>query len=183
MVLQNKKGVTTLSLIFLVVFSMVLMIILVVMSWGFGLVDDSLSELDFQVGNTSFNQTYQDTLQLGINAMETKVPVIISTGVLLGMIICLMLVSYQKKRIGRLWVLFDIGVIIVAEAIAASVSSGYSSFINSDPAILLVASTTLAAGSRFILNLPIIIPFIGMLIMLATHLVVKEKASEERPAF
>ena len=163
----------------MVIFALVLMIVLVVASWGFGLVDDNLSTLNFNIGNTSFNETYQNTLQPGLNFMETTVPQIISLGVLMGMIICLMIVGHLTKKVGRLWILFDIGIIIVAEVLAASVSSAFTSFINSDPQILAVASTNLSAGSKFIMNLPIIVPFAGMLIMLATHLLVKEKVKEE----
>ena len=180
---SNKKGFTTLSLIVMVIFGLVLMITLIVGSWGFGLVDDNLSELTFDIGNTSFNETYQNTLQPGLQFMETTVPQIISTGVLMGMILTLMIVGHLTKRMGRLWILFDIIIIIVAEAIAASISSGFTTFINSDPQILAVASTNLPAGSKFIMNLPIIVPFVGMLVMLATHLIIREKIQEERPAF
>lgn len=176
----NKKGYTTISLVLLIIFALVLMIILVATSWGFSLVDDSLSQLDFNVtGNTTFNGTYQTTLRPGIIAMETTVPVIISSGVLLGMVLSLMLVGYNMKKISRLWVLLDIAFIILATAVASLVSSNYTTFINSDSAILIVAGTTLSAGSKYIVNLPLIIPIVGVLVMLATHLITREK--EEQP--
>jgi len=179
----NKKGVTTVMLIVFVFVGLILLVVLGIGVYGFNLVDDTFSQIDFNISNTSFQETYNQTLQPGIEAMTTTVPVLISTGVLLGFILVMMIAGYSVKRINKLWILLDVFIIIVAEVIAVIISSSFRTFMNSSPELLSIFSNTLSAGSRYVLNLPIIVPILGGLVMLMTYLTVKEKEDVQPEGF
>ncbi len=172
----NKKGVTMVTLIVLIFTCLIVMGILGVTTWTASLADESLSSIgDFAIGNQSFQEVYNQTLKPGLETASTTMPQIISMGVMLGMVILMMLVGYFSAEIGRMWILVDIAFLIIAEAIASAVSAGFVSYINSTPELLAISSGTLSEGASFVINLPIIIPPIGMLIMLATYIKVKKK--------
>ncbi len=172
---QNKKGFTTFSLIVMIILGLVTLIIMGIMVLGFDLVSDSLNSINLTVGNTTFNETYQDTLGQGIDAMRITVPRIISLGVLFGMILIMFLIGYYLVNIDPLWMILDFIVIIVAELLAFQVSTSFQSFINSSPEFLGVYSGTLNEAATFILRLPTIIPVVGVLIMFATYLFNKRR--------
>jgi hypothetical protein len=81
-----------------------------------------------------------------------------------------------------MWILLDIFILIIAEAIAVSVSDGFVEFINIDPALLSVYSNTLSEGASFLINLPKIIPAIGFLVMLVTYIKVRKNKEDEGTA-
>ncbi len=170
---HNKKGYITLGMIMIVIFSLVLMMVIGVSVLVFDIVDEGFSDINFELGNVSFNETYDSSLGIGLNAMKTTFPKIVSLGTLLGMIIVLILIGYFSPKIGKLWIVLDFFVIIVVEMIAVVVSSSFENFINSSPELLAIFSTRLSAGSTFILTLPITVPMIGGLIMLATYILNK----------
>ena len=178
-IINNKKGVTTLALIFVIIFSLILVGLFIIGSYTFGLVDDSLTQIEVSIGNDSFQTVYQDTLQLGIKAMETTVPQIASIAILLGMIIVMLIIGYSTKKMGRLWMLVDIGVLIIAEILAVIVTSNFSEYVSSNPAFITIVRDTIPLAAKFILNLPILVPTIGIIIMITTHLMTKEKEESE----
>ncbi len=171
----NKRGFTTVTLIVLIFTCLVLMGILGITTWTANLVDESFSGIDdFNIGNQSFQGVYNETLKPGLDVVSTTMPQIISMGTMLGMVILMMLIGYFSAEIGRMWLMIDIAFMIIAEAIASAVSSGFVSYMNSTPELLAIYSNTLSEGAAFVINLPIIIPPIGMLIMLATYIKVKK---------
>lgn len=180
--MENKRGFITLTLIGVIFISLVLMVILGVTIYGFTIADNAFSQIEIDFGNNiTFNDTYSETLQPGITSIKTTVPQTISIGILLGMILCMMIVAFSAKRVGRLWIMLDIVVIIIAELGAVAIISSFTSFINSNPVYLQIFSTTLSVGSKFILNLHIIVPTVGVLVMLATYVTnIREKEGEER---
>ena len=174
--MENKRGFTTLTLIGVIFISLVMMIILGVVIQGFSVADSVFSQIDFNITeNISFNETYQETLGPGLTAVTTTVPQLISTGILLGMILCMMIVAYSTERKNSLWLMLDIAIIIVAEMGAVLVKDSFTSFINSSPEMLEIFSTTLSVGSKYILNLPIIVPVLGVLVMIVTQIIGKKK--------
>lgn len=169
----NKKGFITSGIILLLFLGITLMMILGVSVLVFDEVDAGFSAINFQLGNISFNETYETSLGVGIDAMRTTFPKIVSLGTLLGMILVLMIIGYLSPKIGRLWILLDFFVIILAEIVAVVVSSSFENFINSSPEFLAIYSTTLSGGSQFILLLPFTVPIIGGLVMLATYILIR----------
>ena len=177
--INDKRGVTTLALIFVIIFSLIIVGLFIIGSYAFGLADDSLTKIEASIGNDSFQGVYQNTLQLGIKAMETTVPQVASIAILLGMIIVMLIIGYSSKKMNRLWLLVDIGVLIIAEILAVIVASNFSEYVSSNPAFITIVRDTLPLAAKFILNLPILVPTIGIIIMIATHLLTKEKEEKE----
>lgn len=176
---KDKRGYTTLMLFFIIFAGLGLLIILGIVIFGASLVDQAFLEIDFTLENISFNETYQAGLGQALVAAQTTVPSIIGIGTLLGMVLACMLVSYKTRKIGRLWVILDFAIIIVAEMIAVAVTVGFTGFMNSTPAFLSIYSNNIPLAAKFILNLPIIVPTIGALIIVATHFLGKEEEEDE----
>lgn len=171
---NNKKGFTTITLIFMIFAGFALIFILGIQIYAFDLVDDSLSDIDIQLGNISFNETYEQMLQPGIIAMKTTMPRTIGIGTLLGMVIVMVIIGYKSKKIDSLWITLDILIIIIAEIISVVVRDSFTTFINSSPEFLAIFSNEIPLASKFILNLPIIVPTVGVLIIVATYFITKE---------
>jgi hypothetical protein len=183
MVSKNKKGFSTLMLFVFVIVGIVLLVLLGVVVYSFNLVDDSFSMINFTIGNSSFQDVYNQTLQIGVTSLNTTMPALISTAVLLGMVLVMMLVGYNMAKISRLWMLLDIALIIGAEILAVAISDSFTTFINSSPEMLAIFSTTLSPSARYIINLPIIVPVVGALIMLTTYLTTTKKEETPRSEF
>jgi hypothetical protein len=177
--INNKRGFSTLSLIVVIFVAFFIMVFATITSYAFGTADDALTQIVGTIGNDSFQEVYQDTLQKGIISMETTVPRIVSTTVLLGMVMAMMLVGWNIKKLHQIWIIIDIIIIIIAEILASIITSNFTIFINSNDAFLVIGRDILPLGSKFILNLVVIIPTVGILIMLATYYISKDK--EERP--
>ncbi len=175
---MDKKGISTIQLLFMLFFSFIFVAVLGVGIYGFDLVDSAFSEIDFTLGNTTFNDTYNQTLKTGITPLRTTVPLIMSLGVLFGMIIVMMLVGWHIQRISRLWIILDIFIIIIAEILAVVLEGSFTSFINSSPDLLNIFSTSISQGSRFILNLKFIVPIAGVLIMATTYMFSRSRPEE-----
>lgn len=175
---QDKKGLTTLGLFLVVIVALVLMIFIVMLSFAMGTADTVLSQLNGSIGNTSIQETYQNTLQGGIVAMETTVPQIVSTGVLLGMIIGMLIVGFNVKKLHQIWMAVDIMIIVAAEALASLVTTNFIVYIQSNEAFTAIARDTLPQATKFILNLPILVPTIGVVVMIVTYFTTKEKEEE-----
>ncbi|KKN21508.1 hypothetical protein LCGC14_0924730 [marine sediment metagenome] len=175
---NDKRGLTTFGLILVVIVALILMIFIVMLSFAMGTADQVLSQLNGTIGNTSIAETYQDTLKGGIVAMETTVPQIVSTGVLLGMILAMLIVGFNVKKIHQIWMAVDIVIIIIAEALASLVTTNFIVYISSNEAFTAIARDTLPQAAKFILNLPILVPTIGVVVMLITYFTTKEKEEE-----
>ncbi len=176
---KNKNAYITLTLLLVLIMALVMMMVVGVSVFVFEQVDSGFSDINFELGNISFNETYQSSLGVGLNTMKTTFPKILSLGTMLGMVIVLIMVGYFSPKIGRLWIVLDFLVIIVAEILAVVVSSSFQSFINTSPDFIRIYSTTLSGGSTFILTLPITVPMIGGLIMVATYILNKNFESPE----
>ena len=79
--------------------------------------------------------------------------------------------------------MLDVGVMIIVEIFAGIIASSFTSLMNITPELLDVYSTTLSAGSKFVLNLPVIVPIVGVIIMIVTHIVSRIKRREDVAKF
>ncbi len=177
--IKNKRGITTLSLILIIFLSFFLLVMMGMLSFGMNQVDESFLSIDFEIGNFSWNESYQETLQPGIIAMETTVPRTISIGVLLGMIITMLIVGFKIKKVKEYWAIIDIGIIIVAQIFSVVIRDLFVEYMNISPEFLAIYRDTLPEGAKFILNFPVVIPIIGIIIMGATYFVTKDREEEE----
>lgn len=162
-------------LVVMVFVALMVLVMTFIMSYSFSLVDDSFNQIDFTIANKSFNETYHQTLGKGVNSMKSTVPQSMSIGIILGMIIVMLLIGYFFAEIDALWIILDIGIIIIAEIAGFIVSTSFLDFINSNPSFLAVYEGTLNAGSQFVLLLPMEIPIIGVLIMITTYIFNKNR--------
>lgn len=178
--MENKRGMESLGLIFIIFAALFVLIILGIMSYGMGVVDKSFSSLNLTIGKTTWNQTYQQQMHPGIESLRTTGPQIMSVGLFFGMIFCLILVGIKVPSRKNIWIMVDIAVLIVVEIVAVIISQTFrNNILSVSPELLTVFSTTLSAGSKFILNLPTIIPTAGIIVIIATYLFKKEDVEEE----
>lgn len=179
--MENKKGITNIGLILIIFLAFFMLIILAILSYSAGIVDTSLSSLNLTVGNTTWNQTYQEVMHPGMETLRTTTPQIMSIGTFLGMILCLLFVGIKVRPKSNIWIILDIGILIGCEIVAVVISQTFrDNILNISPELLTVFSGVLSTGSKFILNLPTIIPTVGVLVILVTYLFNKEELEEER---
>lgn len=176
--IKNKKGASTFGIIMLIMTGFFLLVFLIILSYGMGTVDDSFSKLSGSIGNVSINGTYEQLMQPGVVAVQTTVPQVISTGVLLGMVILMVIVGYNKKKVKKVWAVVDLVILILCEALAVVIKLSFESFLASNEAFTAIARDVLPGGAKFILNMPILVPIIGGVIMLATYMVTPDKQEE-----
>lgn len=179
--MENKRGYSTLMLLAFIFMGTMVLFILGLASWAFGLFDDQISSINLNVGNQSFQEVYNQTLRQGITEMKTNVPSTMAIGLILGMILTMLMVGFKIRKMGRLWILADLGILIICEIAADKITDGFREYMNGIPGLLTTYSTTLSASATFILRLPIYIPVIGILIMLATY-ITYNKPKEEQEA-
>ncbi|KKM22017.1 hypothetical protein LCGC14_1629610 [marine sediment metagenome] len=181
--MQNKKGQITLLLFFFVAAALTIMLILGITAWTAKIVDDELRSFDFEIGNISWNETYNQSTGRVLKAASTTSPQMISVGLLIGMILIMMFIGYHSDIKNKLWIMLDVGVMIIVEIFAGIIASSFTSLMNITPELLDVYSTTLSAGSKFVLNLPVIVPIVGVIIMIVTHIVSRIKRREDVAKF
>lgn len=177
---KDKRGITTVAIIISILIALFLMIFLGVLAYGAGKAEDLFGQMNFTLGNTSFQTVYTQTLGIGIEALHTTVPQIISSGVLLGMILLMFLVGYYTKKKNQLWILLDIFILIVAEGVAVLVTESFTTYMENIGFLLEVYRDILPIGAKFILNLPVIVPILGAIIMITTYYITKDSSEEKQ---
>jgi hypothetical protein len=176
---KNKKGITTFGTIIIIFVALMAIIMLAIFSYSIGIVDSNLSKINLTLGNTSFNQMYTSNMHPGMQTLQNNTPKIISIGLMIGMILCLLYVSTKTPPKSKLWIIIDILIIILAEVFAVIISLGFQNYIisiNSD--LMNIYINTLSEGSKFIIYLPAIIPTIGALVMIATYILRRERSED-----
>ncbi len=170
---KNKKGLTGLMAIFFVFLIFFIILFLGVQAFGVIKVRDLLSSVDFQIGNVSFNDTYNITMAPALDSIIDNSD---NAGMILifGMIVVMLLIGFSFST-SRLWLIFDWFVIVVAFIIAVILSRAFNTFINTTPEILEIFSTDLQVSSTFMLNLPFVVIIVGFLVMILTYGVLRKK--------
>lgn len=169
-----KKGFTSIMLIFFVFFAFFVVVFAGVTFYGMETFRDASNITDFQVGNVSFSETYENTLGQGLETVISTLSTV-SFALLLGMIIVMLIIGFKTRDKNRLWVILDIFIIIVAFVTAVYISITFNSFINSNEIFLDIYSIDIQKSSAFLLNLPLVIAVVGGLIILATYIPFKRK--------
>ncbi len=185
--MENKKAIakiTTPMLFLVVIFSIIVLVSLGIFSYGFRIADDSISSIDFMIGNQSFNDTYQQIVHPGLEALSITGPRIMSMGILIGMVLVILFIGMKSDIKSKLWIIIDIFIIIFAEMLAVAVKTTFENdLLNLTPELFEVFTTTLSAGSKWILNMPTIIPTVGVLLLIATYVLKKQDQEEESDGF
>ena len=162
-------------LLFFVFFALFLVFGAGILYFSADVVDSSFTAIgDLSIGGIDFNQTYQNTLGIGISASKNTITTA-SIGLLLGMVVVMMLMGYFLRGTNRLWIILDLFIILVAFITAVYLSRSFDTFINLNSDLFSIFSNDLETSSRFVLNLPFVIPIIGVLIMLVTYATGRKK--------
>lgn len=176
---KNKRGFSVTIMIFFFVFLAFFLSMLI----GVGLyatnqVDQAFASIDFNIGNVSFNQTYNETLAPALKSFS-RVGDSTALALIIGMVLVQILVGFFYST-SRLWILLDIGILIVSFIVAVILSQAFDTFINSSPVLLDIFSIDLDKSSTLILNLPAIVAIAGILTMVVTYGITR-KSKQEQP--
>ncbi len=152
-------------LIFLGFFGILMMGIFV---YGANLIDQTFSSIDVTIGDQNFTEVYDETLGRGINVFLDGADNY-GLALLLGMVLLMAITSYTFSERQKIWIVAEFVILIIAFILAVSIQGAYNTVINSSTTLLNIYSIDLIKSSKFILNLPIIIPVVWSFIVIITY--------------
>lgn len=174
--MEYKKGFTTTMMIFFFIFAaFFIAIILGVFSYGTAKVQTAFQSINnLSIGNVSFTDTYYTTLDVGLTSIIKQYS-FMSLALLIGMIGVMLIMSYKVEQKNRLLIPLDIVIIVVGFIVSVYLTNAFNNYINANADLFAIYSNSHSLSSTFILNLPIIEPIVGILIMIITYGTVKKK--------
>ena len=162
---MSKAGKLNSLMIFVLIFlGFMGIIIMGIFVYGGNLVNQTFKSIDVTIGDQNFTEVYDATLGKGINAFLNSADEY-GLGLLLGMIILMVIISYSFAEKQKTWIVLEFVILIVAFIFAVMIQNAYSTVINSSTTFLNIYSIDLIKSSKFILNLPIIIPIVWCFIV------------------
>lgn len=175
---MDKKGMLNTFMVFVLIFLGVLGIfILGIMTFGANLVDQTFTSINVTLGNVSFTDAYDDTLGIGINAILNNVDNY-GLGLLLGMVLLMVIAGFMFQEKQKVWIVAEFVILIISFIFAVSLTNAYDLIINSSTELLDIYSVDLIDSSRFILNLPIIVPIVWAFIVILSYGLIKKREPE-----
>jgi hypothetical protein len=168
MVMGKAGKLNALMLIVLIFLGFVGIIIIGIFVYGANLVNQTFSSIDITIGDQNFTEVYDETLGKGINVFLDSAD---NYGLflLLGMILLMVITSYTFQERQKAWIIIEFVILIIAFIFAVSIQGAYNTVINSSTTLLDIYSVDLIKSSKFILNLPIIIPIVWAFIIILTY--------------
>lgn len=179
-----KKGSAigkSIMIFFFIFMAFMGIIILGIFTYAGNIVNQSFESINFDIGDTNFSEVYDDTLGHGIDAALNQADNWGMT-LLFGMCLLMVLCGFIFKEDNRIWLVAEILILVVAFITAVALQGAYNQTIHSSAELLDVYSTDLDDSSRFVLNLPWIVPILWMFIMIFSYGRIKRdkpKASQE----
>lgn len=174
----NKKGIGTVLIIEYLFYFLLIAIILGIFVLIFNYVDSGL-DVDVDVGQVNLriinNQTFGQLNDAFTNSADN-----IGIILLLGMCLFLMLNAYFLGEKQVLWLVVDIFIIVFAFILAVYISQTYQSLTVAS-SIIDVFISDIPNVSKFVLNLPLIVPVLGALIMILSYSKLRKDRGEEEP--
>lgn len=173
--MASKKGISaTLLLFFYIFFAFIVAVAAGVIYFMLTTVNTSITGMpDIRIGNYSFQTVYTATLGAGITAFINTLQ-IQSLGLLIGMILVMFIFAYAFKPATKLLFIFDIMVMIVCEIVAIYIAQAFQTYVNANTDLLDIYSINIETTSNFVLNLPIIIPVIGSIMIALSYATIKK---------
>lgn len=141
-------------------------------------VDDAFESVDLNISGYTFNETYQDTLGLGVNAIIDQADMW-GMFLLFGMVLLMIICGYFFNSNQKLWIILEIFILVVTFIIAGVLQYTFNEAIHASSELLDIYSTQLEKSSTFILALPFIIPVIWLIMMIIVYGRFKRKSFEE----
>ena len=176
---RGKAGKLNAVMLFVLIFlGFMGIIIMGIFVYGANLVNTSFRSIDVNIGNVNFTESYEDTLGIGINVFLNSADNY-GIGLLFGMVLLMVISSFMFKERQKVWIVIEFVILIVSYIFAVTVQRAYNTVINSSTELLDIYSINLINSSKFILNLPIIIPIVWAFIIILSYGLFKK----ESPAF
>lgn len=174
----SKRGFSPTAMIFAFVFLVFFIVII------FGIIYYAAYKADsimggitgLSIGDVDFHDKYEETLGSGINSLINTLSVT-SLFLILGLVVVMMIMGYHLRDTNKLWIIMDIFLILAAFLCSVYLSNTFDDLINSNGELFSVYSGEFETPSRLLLNLPIIVPIVGVLIMIVTYATVRKKES------
>ena len=174
MVMGKAGKLNALMLIVLIFLGFMGIIIMGIFVYGANLVNQTFSNIDVTIGDQNFTEVYDETLGKGINVFLNSADNYGLT-LLLGMVLLMAITSYAFSERQKVWIVAEFVILIIAFILAVSIQGAYNTVINSSTTLLDIYSIDLIKSSKFILNLPIIIPVVWSFIVIITYGIFKRE--------
>ena len=175
---KGKGGKLLSFMLFVLIFlGFIAIVMMGIFIYGANLVDQTFTSIDVQIGNVSFQDAYNDTLGIGINVILDSADNY-GLGLLLGMIALMAISAFLFKEKQKVWIVAEFVILIIAFILAVTIQRTYNLVINSSAVLLDIYSVNLINSSKFILNLPIIIPIVwAFIVILSYGLFIKKESA------
>lgn len=170
----STEASPALMLVFFIFLGFFFIIILGVLLYGTNVIDGVMSSINIKIGNVNFNETYNQTIKPVINDLNSTADTI-GIAILLGMVVCMLLVSFLFRKTNRLYIILDIFIIIVAFIISVVLQNSYNTLIHGSEELLGIYSNNLQKSSTFLLRLPLAVSIIGVLILIVSYATINKK--------
>ena len=172
---MNKAGKLNTLMIFVLIFlGVVGAIMMGIFVYGGNLVDQTMTSIDITIGEQNFTEVYEGTLGKGIDAFLNSADNY-ALALLLGMVILMLLASYTFLEKQKVWIVAEFCILIVAFIFAVMIQGIYNTFINSSTVLLDIYSVDLIKSSKFILNLPVIIPIVWSFMVILSYSIFRKE--------
>ena len=166
---KNKAGkLNALMLLLLIFLGFMGIIMMGIFVYGANLIDQTFSSIDVKIGEVNFTEAYDDTLGKGITIFLDSADNY-GLALLLGMVVLMIITSYVFLEKQKVWIVAEFVILIIAFIFAVMVQGAYNTVINSSTILLDIYSIDLIKSSKFILNLPIIIPIVWAFIVILVY--------------
>lgn len=173
---MDKKGMSTIQLIVFAFFAFFVVIFAGAAIYGLSIFDGVMSGVNLNINGQNFSAIYESTMGQGIDAVLGLAD-IFCVSLLFGMIIVMMIVGYywgdDKKR---LWIIFDLFIIIAVYILAVYLQNYFLTFLGTNAIDSTIYTDQLPKASRILTSLPYLIPSIGALIMVVTYGLAKRRS-------
>lgn len=176
---MDKKGISpNILLVFFVFFFFFAVIFLGIVLFITTQVDSAFSSIDLQVGVVSFNETYNQTLFQAFQTIEQTSDTL-GLMLLFGMAILMVIIGFFSTA-NRMWIIYDIIIMIVSFILAVELSKGFNTYINSIDEINLIHADIIPQTSSLLLNLPFMVVVVGALVGIVTYGITRKKSIPPR---
>lgn len=177
----DKKGLSPNLLLFaFAFFAFFIVVFLGIWMFGITTLDSTFSKIDIQIGAVSFNDTYNQTMRPSLQVAQEQAD---SLGLVLlfGMIIVMILIGFFTKG-NKMWVVYDVIIIVIAFFLAVQLSIGFNDYLSSSEEMNQIHADLLPKTSGLLLDLPYLIVIVGALVGIVTY-GIKRKRKQEPNVF
>lgn len=164
---KNKKGLATLGLISFTVMSFMVLVVLGIIFFIYSTISTSLA-IDVSLGQVNLANITAQTLTPINTAMLANAD-LISYMMIFGMILGMFANAYfLRDRYHRLFIILDIIIMVMVYIIAVYIAYIYKLLITATTSFDIYI-TAMPKASSLMLNLPIIVPIVGVIMMILSY--------------